>query len=196
MAQATDFVFANGNYKLAQYKQDDSDEVTSPSYPFRLKFVANPGLSTDGNSRFFEQMINPENLEDHMFASGIDLYTVMATDGIAEDWFTLGTIETTSNFSQSLWGDERLFFQHSGLTVDLSGYPTGWRQQQGFSSIREEYSFNSEKYGYWSDPDTFTVPESTENDVINGMVGSGCPFAFLIDSINSLGLRDPDFVVE
>lgn len=128
MSQATDFVFANGNYKLAQYRQDDSEEVASPSYPFRLKFVANPDLSTDGNSRFFEQMTNPES--PNYLEKDILLYTVQATDGVAEDWFDLGHIYTTSNFSQSLWGDERLFFQHSGLTVDLSGYPTGWRQEQ------------------------------------------------------------------
>ena len=32
--------------------------------------------------------------------------------------FQIGRIETTSEFTQSLWGDERLFFQHNWMFLD------------------------------------------------------------------------------
>ena len=107
----------------------------------------------------------------------------------------MGEIRTTSFFTPSLWGDERLFFQHGGLNLDFAGYYDDWRRDQRFRDIRADYEFNYDKYGYWNDPVTFEIQPATESDVINGMASaSGCPFAFLIDQINAYGARDPNFV--
>ena len=51
-----------------------------------------------------------------------------------------------------------------------------------------------EKYGDWDNPEPFDVPKASEDDIINGMVETGCPFAYLIDYINGLGPLDPNFV--
>ena len=49
------------------------------------------------------------------------LYEVYGKDTAfpEEEYFKIGEILTKSTFTQSLWGDERLFFQHGGLNLDL-----------------------------------------------------------------------------
>ena len=51
-----------------------------------------------------------------------------------------------------------------------------------------------EKYGDWNNPKPFEPPVATEADIINGMVQTGCPFAYLIDYVYTLGDLDPTFV--
>ena len=74
------------------------------------------------------------------------LYTVYAKDTAQpdEDWFEIGEITTTDEpFTQSLWGDERLFFQHSKIRDDLDVLGRRFlRENRRF--IPE---FNFEKYG-------------------------------------------------
>ena len=95
-------------------------------------------------------------------------------------------------FTQSLWGDERLFFQHGGLNLDLQHLPEGFRRTAGVRTHSPELDL--EKYGDWNNPSTFDPPEASEADIINGMVQSGCPFSYLIDYINTLGDLDAGFV--
>ena len=46
------------------------------------------------------------------------------------------------------------------------------------------------RFDFWKyelhieDEDEFEVEEATEQDVIDGMVTTGCPFAFVIDQVN------------
>jgi len=62
LSQATKFIFANGNYRMAEYDQD-GNFFTEPKYPFRLKFVAGEAvvgqnaIRTNGESRFYEQLV-------------------------------------------------------------------------------------------------------------------------------------------
>ena len=45
--------------------------------------------------------------------------------------------------------------------------------------------FEFEKYGSVFKNEDFEPQEASEQDVIDGMVSSGCPFAFMIDQINA-----------
>ena len=49
--------------------------------------------------------------------------------------------------------------------------------------------FDFDKYNVPFDPDEveFVPQEVTEQQIIDGMVGSSCPFSFLIDQINFFG---------
>ena len=42
--------------------------------------------------------------------------------------------------------------------------------------------FKEDKYGQW--PEEFLSEETDEQDIINGLEVTGCPFAFVIDQIN------------
>ena len=72
-------------------------------------FVSNPTIPpTNGGSRFYKQLVE----EGAIPRNGL-LYTVMAKDTAQpdEEWFEIGKIDTTNEpFTQSLWGDERLYF--------------------------------------------------------------------------------------
>jgi len=68
---------------------------------------------TDGESRFFEQ------LDEDAIPAGTDLFEVWALDlpngtsdpsSTPEDERFIGVIRSKTPFTQSLWGDERLFF--------------------------------------------------------------------------------------
>lgn len=144
-----------------------------------LKFVANPNLTpTNGNSRFYDQMIQGGNAE---ITAGELLYKVYAKNTpkatTVEDWFQIGEIKSTSTFVKSLWGDERLFFQHQALYHDLRELSSRDKRE-----VQDTVpTFNLEKYGEWNNPVRFEIEEASAEDVIDGILTTGCPFAFMID---------------
>ena len=72
-AQATTFVFQNGNLDLAEFNEDGT-QVENPDFPFFIKFVPRAGLPvTDGTARFFEQ------LDGDAIPAGTTLFDVMIT---------------------------------------------------------------------------------------------------------------------
>jgi hypothetical protein len=88
---------------------------------------------TDNGSRFFEQLGAGG---DKAIAAGTYMFDVWALDlpnNTPEPWSTeerevwIGYIRTTSEFTQSLWGDERLFFEHSRLDDDFDEQRGGRR---------------------------------------------------------------------
>ena len=89
LSQTTKFIFANGNIRMAEYDQD-GNFAASPHFPFRLKFVAGDAVagdnatSTNGDSRFYKQLIEGGRAQ---IDKDIVLYSVWATEGVAEDWF-------------------------------------------------------------------------------------------------------------
>ena len=50
--------------------------------------------------------------------------------------------------------------------------------------MRELPLFDQDKYGNLKEIE-FEIEEAEEQDVIDGMVQTGCPFAFMIDQVNS-----------
>ena len=164
----------------------------NPVFPYNLKFVANTALTpTTNEDRFFNQLIEGGTAE---IPENILLYEVYGRESpLAEDdYVKIGEIHTKSFFTQSLWGDERLFFQHGGLNLDIGFLPDGFRKDKKVNQFTPQ--FDLEKYGDWNNPSTFDAPQASEADIINGMVQTGCPFAYLIDYVNGLGSLDPDFV--
>ena len=122
-ALATPFIFQVGTQDLAKHKEDGTtvsrDQV---DFPFFLRFKPRPGLpTTDGNSRFFEQLVGDGT---NPIPAGTTMFDVMALDepnNTAQPWSTpereikVGEIRTTTEFVVSLWGDEKLFFSHARL---------------------------------------------------------------------------------
>lgn len=85
-------------------------------------FVPREGLPvTDENSRWFTQ------LDGDAIPAGTILFDVMALDEASNTptpWtspslFKIGEIQTKTTFTQSLWGDERLFFSHGRFNDDI-----------------------------------------------------------------------------
>ena len=61
--QATTFIYVNGNVRMAEY-DENGNKFEKPVFPFQLKYVANPALKpTDGNSRFYDQLIHDGSAE-------------------------------------------------------------------------------------------------------------------------------------
>ena len=51
--------------------------------------------------------------------------------------------------------------------------------------MKEQPLFDEEKYDMNLGDVEFEVEEASEQDVIDGMVQTGCPFAFVIDQVNT-----------
>ena len=83
-------IFANGNFRLAEYDQNGAPADPAPHYPFRLKFVAGDAVAgegataTNGDSRFYKQLVEGGRAQ---IDKDIVLYTVWATEGVAEEYF-------------------------------------------------------------------------------------------------------------
>ena len=183
-AESTKFIFQNGSVDMALWDQD-GNEPDWPVFPFKMDFIPNPDLvATTGDSRFYSQMVEGGSAE---IPADTLLYTVWGVNGAldSDEWYEIAEIYSTSTFKQSLWGDERLFFQHSGLNEDLQYLDDNFRTENKFQ--KNVPQFNWDKYGEWDNPGTFEDWEATSDDIVAGMATSGCPFAFLIDKINTLG---------
>jgi len=186
-SNTTKYVFQNGNYAMAELDEDgnaptnDAGEAIDPVFPWFLRFkpIRENLPETDGDSRFFEQLVEGG---DKPIAADIELFEVYALaepNGTAEVWGSpddeelIGHIWTTTTFTQSLWGDERLHFQHGSLETDLANMESGaeWRTEVGFSET-PEYDYDT--YGDW-DEDVLEVPTTDDHTVIEGMY-NGCPF--------------------
>jgi len=75
--------------------------------------------------------------------------------------FKLGEIIAKSNFTQSLWADERLFFMHTTLNTDFNALPSTWRRENRVAL--NVPSFDFDKYGEWNDPANFTFTDEQGN---------------------------------
>ena len=81
-------------------------------FPWLLRFDPQPGLPRTDASVNFKDSIPPR------LPANTHMFNVMALDkpgtpGMSDpdsDWHKIGEIWNTSEFTQSLWGDERLFF--------------------------------------------------------------------------------------
>lgn len=123
MSQVDDHIYQNGNVDLATFNQDGERTPNSELIiPYELEFVPNKEvlLATDGSDRWYKQLVeNSQEIEewDVLFtvrARGID------DDGTLSDFETIGEIvQGDAVWTESLWGDERLFFSHSVMTNDI-----------------------------------------------------------------------------
>lgn len=172
--QASRFVYQTGSLGLAEAGQDGT-EVENPDFPYFLLFEPRNTLpTTDGNSRFFEQ------LNGNAIPAGSVLFDVLAVDEndnrrpeMSQNLTKIGEIRTTTNFRQSLWGDEKLFFNHGNLSNDIAA-----RSEFSESPVLQ---FDEATWGVW--PSNANVEDVDRSEVVAGMRG-GCPFQWVIDQFD------------
>ena len=183
-------IYQNGSVDMATWDQDGNrPEDEKVRYPFEIKFIPNRDVltPTNGDSRIHTQLSqNSLNIATDALLFTVEARPVLS-DGTFGDFEKIGDIlQGADSWVESLWGDERLFFAHQPIVYDIRDHRLNLERsdiRQFNKTVREELDqFNHEKYGDW---DKEFVPEETEEtDIIDGMVNTGCPFAFVIDQIN------------
>lgn len=187
-AHKTEHPWQTGALNLATHKEDGTEVPKADiNFPFFLRFVPNPNLPvTDGSSRFFEQL---NDVGDRPIPAGTHMFDVYALDlpnDTAEPWSTkdderwIGSIETTSEFTQSLWGDERLFFQHGLLRDDMRPGRGGRRDIRDNNDLIPTFD-TATTLDIWDR--SLVVPTPTQQEILDG-VAQGCPFQWIIDEFN------------
>ena len=118
---------------------------------------------------------------------GTVLFDVYAID-VPADWgnpavdigVKIGEIVTTSLFQTSLWGDEKLFFQHGDFAIDVEN------RWENFPGARPAITrFDSDRWGSWPDPDDFNIDPVNDATTHAGWA-NGCPFQYIIDALADL----------
>jgi len=126
---STEYLGVTGSVDTGRWDQDGTEiEVKDVDFPFYLRFVPNRDVlpTTNDGSAWFDQLKGPDAIpiDTKLF----DVYAMWGSpcDGKGckhdkipsgrdlSEMEMIGEIISTSNdgFTTSLWGDERLFFQH------------------------------------------------------------------------------------
>lgn len=131
------YVFATGTADTALFKENGEkckvEEECTPDAPYHLIFRPNrealpnttPLVKGDEGSHWINQLTARDAIPEgtHLF----DVYAMWGSpvdgkgrkhdrtpsDRDLDEFDLIGKIETTSPFTTSLWGDEKLFFQHN-----------------------------------------------------------------------------------
>ena len=122
MSQVDQHVYQNGSSDLAGFDQTGAKTPTAQlKFPFELEFRVNRTklVSTDNSSPWYKQLVaNSANISENdvlfdVYARAID------DDGTLSDFEMIGEIvQGDGEWTESLWGDERLFFAHNNFTHD------------------------------------------------------------------------------
>jgi len=112
---ATKWIFSTGTKGMGLFDEDGEDEGSDAEHPFEVKFepiMANLPRTDETVERFYDHV--PRTVEENAH-----IFDVWARNESKDDpWVKIGKLETRSRFTQSLWGDERLFFQHDDMKND------------------------------------------------------------------------------
>ena len=177
---------------MASFDENGAEPIRTKDFPFYLRYVpvrtGNVPPVTDGDSPWFEQ------LRGSAIPAGTHLFDVYAMDHRptctgrrcviptpqeipTSDLTLIGTINTETEFVQSLWADEHLFFNHGKFIDDTDadlGGDSDWRRQL--------LRFDEDFWGEFP-IDEFAAPSVTDEGVLEGMVSTGCPFQWIIDAL-------------
>ena len=93
------------------------------------------------------------------------------------DLTLIGTIDTETEFVQSLWADEHLYFAHGKFNDDTDADLGG-----DSGNRRQLLRFDEDFWGVYPAED-FSPPDVTDQGVLDGMTGTGCPFQWIIDAL-------------
>jgi len=139
--------------------------VFSRDLPYFMMFEPRSGLPvTNESSPWFEQ------LDGNAIPAGTTLFDVLTLDEApnnATPWtspnlFKIGEVQMKTSFTQSLWGDERLFFSHVAFNQDI-------QERAEFNNART-VRFPNNEFGRWpTDPNNARVSNVSESQIINGM---------------------------
>lgn len=123
-ATATPIIQWVGLSEFASVDQNGQQEA-QPNFPFYLRLSPNP----DVQARFpSTKEAGYTNWLDEFatIPAGTKLFTVYAWSAPAELGGTemeIGSINITSQFTTSNWGDEKIYFRHQRMTDDLAIHP-------------------------------------------------------------------------
>jgi len=110
--RASRWVFSSGTRLMAHFDEHGNDERDDARYPFEVvfeKIEGNLPVTDETVERFFDHIPRVVDRET-------DIFQVWARDEARSasnrdsSWERIGKLRTKSDFIQSLWGDERLFF--------------------------------------------------------------------------------------
>lgn len=110
----TRFIYSNGSVLMADHDESGEPE-NEPNFPFEVVMVpVDLPQWNERDMRFYDYI--PRHIREgtHMF----DVMVRRAPTDHHDDpdsWQKIGIIKTTSDFTKSLWGDERLFFRHTSM---------------------------------------------------------------------------------
>jgi len=137
----TEFI---GVSQLAKFDKHGK-EFTSPVFPFRLVFHP----TTELHNMFVAGTPTPNWWDPYVEAlteprTMYEIYAVVNPEDTNADFVHIGTIETTTGFTTSTFGDKKLFFQHTRFEDDLV-YKPEWAQP---ASEILEYQSTIDRYTY------------------------------------------------
>ena len=192
-------IFTTGSYDMAKYDESGEEvDLEDINFPFYLRFVpvgkseGDIPTTEEGDETWFEQ------LEGDAIPAGTELFHVYAMDTSpacsGQDCVSptpqsidtteldlIGTITTTTEFTQSLWGDEHLYFQHGHFIHDINPDIGG---DEDFK-YKDMLRYDTDTWGLYP-IDDWAPPETTDEEVLAGIVSSGCPFQWIIDGLAEL----------
>ncbi len=148
-SSVTSWISSVGVRDMATFGQDGK-KVATPRFPFRLIFRPTAQV----NTRFPETYTEYFTEQLAKITPQTSIYDVYAIDQPGCPEAKIATVQITSNFVKSKFGDEKLFFRHGLIDDDDKG--TNWAQ------YRDSFSF----FGGVSDAKVTAKK-------------SGCPFAKL-----------------
>ena len=201
-------IYQNGNIDLASFAEDGTPVANKqPIAPFDIIFVPNRSVlgSTNSSSRFYKQLVaNSQSIKENDVLFTVKARAFDPETGKLTGYEEIGKVKQAApGWTESLWGDERLFFSHNILHNDwrdikaqVKRTPLATRQEKRarnreMKKVWNELNrFDFEKYEFdlfnEEDPEAEFEPEEVgERQIIDGMVTNGCPFGFLIDQVNN-----------
>lgn len=132
------------------------------------------------------------------------MFNVMALDRPGDtSWVKIGEMYNETTFTKSLYGDERLFFQHGGANLDLDwweAHDPNYDRRATMRPLTSQFLRNApawfdrngnNKFLEWKT--WFDVPIPENDDVIKEGAAGGCPFKWVLDYITEV---DPDFPIK
>ena len=196
LGEASRFPFSNGSNDFAS-TDEAGNSATSLLYPFKVilepttemrqesaNWLANERTAGNFGAEYFEEMAqelltvplrtNADGTADNT------VWNVMAQSQPGATEELIGTIEITSSFISSLWADTQMFFKHEDFRLDLDGLER---------RTRRSWTPFENNLPDWDNTTIESLPTSREDaeEVVQiGATGSfGCPFAWLIEDINT-----------
>lgn len=126
--QASGCITMVGLSDVCTYTQS-GEAVDSPKFPYEVQFKPSAAIRASGGQtgKWKESGGVDAEMLDKLSAirGGVHLFDVFAkaSPGEGEDLVKLGTMTTTSQCHRSLFGDEKLFFQHQRMEDDFKLKP-------------------------------------------------------------------------
>ena len=194
---ASEYVMQTGSVDTARWDEDGNEvDVEEVDFPFYVRFVPNrdalPQTEFSTETAWYDQLTGSNiPVGTKMFdvyamwgspcdGRGCDHNKIPSNRPLSE-MTMIGEITSTSEFTTSLWGDERLFFQHNHLPDDLNENKGG---DNTLNFGTHYFRFQKNDFGGNYPMNVgFVPPEADDETVVSGIVNSACPFQWMIEAL-------------